>query len=200
MSARASKPDSDRCRSRLAGVPLVLGVTGSIAAYKAAELVRLLVMEGARVHVVMTGSATRLVAPATFRVLSGNPVGVSLFSEPRRFEAQHVALAEDCRAVVVAPATANLLGKVACGIADDLLTTVIIAAAARRPVVLAPAMNAGMYLNPVVQENLAKLRRLGYRVVGPVRGPLASGADGEGRLAPLEDIVDEVVRAVSGEG
>ena len=169
------------------GKTVVLGVTGGIAAYKAAELASFLTQRGAAVEVVMTPAACQFITPLTFRELTGRPVAVDLFAPPARFEIQHVGLAERADLVAVVPATANTIAKVAMGLADNLLTSVILAT--RKPVLMAPAMNVGMYENPVTQANLARLRDRGIVLVGPAEGRLACGAVGMGRLAPLEEIV-----------
>jgi len=144
---------------------IVLGVSGGIAAYKAAELVRLLVKQGAAVHVIMTRAATEFVTPLTFQTLSANPVHTELFGLIEERDIGHISLADRADLFVVAPATANLIGKIAAGIADDLLSTTIMATKA--PVLLAPAMNTNMYLNPVYRENEEKLRRHGYLFAAP---------------------------------
>jgi phosphopantothenoylcysteine decarboxylase / phosphopantothenate---cysteine ligase len=169
---------------------IVLGVTGGIAAYKAAELVRELVRRGANVRVIMTDHACRFVTPLTFETLSGNPVAMDLFRAPGNFEISHIALAAFAELVVIAPATANLIGKMAAGVADDLLTTVLLATEA--PVLLCPAMNAKMYANPVVQENLAGLILRGHAVLEPGYGELACRAEGQGRLAEPLEIAEEI--------
>lgn len=166
---------------------IIVGVTGGIAAYKAAEIVSRLTKQGARVFVIMTEAATKLVAPLTFRSLSGNPVYTEMFAEPKIWNVEHIALAERAEAFLIAPATANVIGKIANGIADDLLTTTVMATKA--PVVIAPAMNVNMYENPVVQANLARLRALGYAIIEPDEGRLACGAVGRGRLPDPERIV-----------
>ncbi|MCR4401758.1 MAG: bifunctional phosphopantothenoylcysteine decarboxylase/phosphopantothenate--cysteine ligase CoaBC [Firmicutes bacterium] len=176
----------------LDGKTVVLGVTGGIAAYKAAEVTSLLVKRGADVHVVMTEAATKFVAPLTFRTLSRNPVVVDMFADPGDWNVRHVALAEKASVVLVAPATANCIGKVACGIADDLLTTVIMAT--RAPVLFVPSMNQAMYDNPLFRGNLERLLNLGYRAMEPGTGYLACGAEGKGRMPDPEDIVAEVER------
>ncbi|NLB73169.1 MAG: bifunctional phosphopantothenoylcysteine decarboxylase/phosphopantothenate--cysteine ligase CoaBC [Firmicutes bacterium] len=174
------------------GKTVVLGVTGGIAAYKSVEIASLLVKRGVSVHVVMTEAATRFVAPLTFRTISGNPVSYEMFREPDVWDVLHVSLAEIADILVVAPATANCLGKVAHGIADDLLTTVIMATKA--PVLLVPSMNEGMYLNPIVTGNVEHLRTLGYHVMDPGFGYLACGKEGKGRLPEPQDIVPEIER------
>jgi len=172
----------------------VIVVTGGIAAYKACELVSRLTGAGAEVRVVMTENARRFVGEATFRALSGHPVCCDTFEEPTTDEIAHISLAEFAEVIVVVPATANILGKVAGGICDDFASTVI--CAARGPVIMAPAMNWAMWQNPIVQGNCQKLEELGYRIVAPETGRLASGEEGPGRLASLETIVVEIVRAL----
>ena len=169
---------------------IVLGVTGGIAAYKAAELVRELVRRGAKVRVVMTDHARKFVTPLTFETLSGNPVATDLFWVPGEFEIGHIALAEFAELVVVAPATANIIGKMAAGLADDLLTTVLLATEA--PVLICPAMNAKMYANKIVQDNLAGLVSRGHAVLEPGYGELACRAEGRGRLAEPLEIAEEI--------
>lgn len=175
---------------------MLLGVTGSIAAYKAVEVVRRLRDLGAEVTVIMTREATRLVAPLTFRTLSRQPVYVNLFAEPRQWEVEHIALAERAHLLLVAPATANIIGKMAHGIADDYLTTTVLAT--RAPVLVVPAMNSHMYTHPAVQNNLATLRRLGYRILEPVAGKLASEVVGIGRMPEPSAVVGEAVRILAG--
>ena len=171
---------------------VVLGVTGGIACYKAVELVRLLVKNGFQVRVIMTRGAMEFVTPLTFQTLSGNPVATEIFSLTQESEIGHIDLADSADLFVIAPATANVIGKLASGIADDLLTTVLMATQA--PVLLAPAMNIHMYENVIVQENLRKLRRVGYHVMEPAEGYLACGYEGKGRLPDPEKIGDEVER------
>ncbi|HXH85157.1 MAG TPA: bifunctional phosphopantothenoylcysteine decarboxylase/phosphopantothenate--cysteine ligase CoaBC, partial [Candidatus Tectomicrobia bacterium] len=180
--------------SALAGREIVLGVTGSIAAYKAVYLLRELVREGARVTVCLSAHAGEFVTPLTFRTLSGRPVLTDLF-DPRSPEAvEHVALAERAAAVLVAPATANLLGKAAQGLADDALTTLLLAA--RGPVVMAPAMDGGMWDHPAVVANVATLRQRGVVVLEPDVGPLASGLSARGRLPEVDAILDALRTAL----
>ena len=174
----------------LHGREILVGVTGGIAAYKAAHFVSRLVEEGAGVSVVMTEHAQRFVGPLTFQALSRRPVYTDLFAEGA-YEADHIALADRAEAAVVAPATANAIGKLACGIADDLLSTVLLAL--RVPVLLAPAMNEAMWNHPAVQANVETLRRRGVRFVGPETGRLACGTEGLGRLAEPETILAEIV-------
>jgi phosphopantothenoylcysteine decarboxylase/phosphopantothenate--cysteine ligase len=168
------------------GKRLVLGVTGGIAAYKAVELCRLLVRAGAEVRVVMTAAAGRFVAPLTFQTVSGNRVYQDLFAGGEDYNVTHVGLAKESSLLLIAPATANCLGKIAAGIADDLLTTVVLAA--RSPVLLAPAMNEAMWDNEQVRANVSRLAGLGFYFVGPALGELACGDAGRGRMASPEDI------------
>lgn len=169
---------------------IVLGVTGSIAAYKAVEVVSSLIKQGNRVTVIMTSTAQRFVNPVTFRSISQNRVITDLFIENENYDPNHVSLAEHADLLVVAPATANFIGKVVAGIADDALTCTVMAA--RSPVILAPAMNDSMYLNPIVQENIQKLTKLGYKIIEPEAGRLCTGRVGIGRLASVEKIVDVI--------
>lgn len=173
---------------------ILLGISGGIAAYKAAELARRLVTAGATVKVVMTQSATEFVTPMTFAALTGQPVGAAMFG-PGVHPLEHIWLGQQVDAIVLAPATANLIGKVAHGIGDDLLTTILIAAT--RPVLVCPAMNCEMYDNPAVQENLSRLRDRGLWVLEPEEGCLACGALGLGRLPETESILAALGRMVT---
>lgn len=174
------------------GKCLVLGVTGGIAAYKAAELTRALVKKGVSVKVVMTGHAKEFITPLTMQVLSGNPVFSHMFSQ-EHYDMNHISLAEYGDVVAVAPATANIIGKMATGIADDLLSTVLMATKA--PIVICPAMNDNMYTRAVVQDNMAKLKKDGVRFVTPGYGELACKTEGVGRLADIADIVEAIESA-----
>jgi len=176
------------------GKRILLGVSGGIAAYKAAELARRLISAGARVKVVMTRSAQEFVGPLTFQALTGEKVAAAMFG-PGSDPLEHVALGQEVDAIVLAPATANLIGKLAAGIGDDLLTTVMLAAT--KPVLVCPAMNDQMWHNPVVQENLDRLRARGLHVMEPEAGELACGAVGLGRLPEPEAIVEAASRLVS---
>ena len=178
----------------LQGREILVGVTGGIAAYKAADLVSLLVEEGAAVSVVMTEHAQRFVGPLTFQALSRRPVYTDLFAEGA-YDADHIALADRAEAAVVAPATANVIGKLAAGIADDLLSTVLLALDV--PVILAPAMNSAMWNHPAVQANVETLHRRGVRFVGPEEGRLACGTEGPGRMAEPETILQAVLEVLS---
>jgi len=165
---------------------IVLGITGGIAAYKACELVRTFVRDGHRVKVIMTKAATRFVGPLTFRTLSGEGVATSLW-EDAAVPVHHISLAEEADVFVIAPCTANVMAKLVCGRADDLLTTT--ALATKAPMVVAPAMNASMWLDPITQENIETLCSRGIRIVPPGTGELACGSEGVGRLADVADIV-----------
>lgn len=171
---------------------VVLGVSGGIACYKAVELVRLLVRDGFAVQVVMTRAAMEFVTPLTFQTLSGRPVATETFNLTQESEIGHINLADWAHLFVIAPATANVIGKIASGIADDLLTTVVMATQA--PLLLAPAMNIHMYENPIVRENLHKLRRIGYHLMAPGEGYLACGYEGKGRLPEPSAILEEIKR------
>ena len=173
---------------------VVLGICGGIAAFKAAHIASLLRQRGAEVKCIMTEHATKLITPLTMREISGNPVAVSMFGDTPEFNVEHIALARWADIFVIAPATANILGKVACGIADDMLSTTIMATKA--PVLFVPAMNSNMYLNPVVQDNMARLKRFGYEIMEPASGHLACGIIGIGRLPEPEEIVDRIELAV----
>lgn len=175
--------------NRMNGKKIVLGVTGGIAAYKAAELAREFIRRGAAVHVIMTRNATEFITPLTFQTLTGNPVSVDTFQLTGEWEIGHISLAESANLVLLAPATANVIGKIAGGIADDLLTTTVMAT--RAPVLICPAMNVNMYSNPIVRENMEKLAAKGYRFVEAGYGELACKTEGYGRLACLEDIAED---------
>lgn len=170
---------------------VVLGVTGGIAVYKALDVISALRKKDVDVRVIMTKSATEFVTPLTFQSMSQNIVTTDMFAEPKAWEIQHISLAKRADVFLVAPATANIIGKVANGIADDMLSTTIMATRAK--VVFAPAMNTNMYTNPIVQENIAKLKKLGYEFIKPASGRLACGDEGKGKLAPASDIVEKVL-------
>ncbi len=177
---------------------VVLGVTGSIAAYKAAEIASQLTQAGARVNVVMTEGATQFVSPLMFRALTGRPVVTEMFDLSSEYSVEHVSLARSADIVVVAPATANVIAKLAAGIADDMLCCTVLAT--RAPVVVAPAMETNMYENPVTQDNLSELKERDFVIVGPSSGWLASGREGLGRLADISDIVGTVRRVLGKQG
>jgi len=174
---------------------IILGVTGGIAAYKSCELVRSLVKEGASVQVIMTQNAMEFVTPLTLQTLSGNRVATKTFDLGWESEIGHISLADSAHLVVVAPATASFIGKIASGIADTLLTNVILATLS--PVILCPAMNVNMYKNQIVQENLERLGNRGFIIVEPSEGSLACGWEGKGRLPEIPDIVHEIENTLS---
>lgn len=179
----------------LKGKNIVLGVSGGIAAYKACELVSRLKKLNAEVHVVMTEAASRFVTPLTFQSISLNRVTVDMFETPNYWEIEHISLAKLADVLVIAPATANLIGKLAGGIADDMLSTTVMATKAK--VIIAPAMNTNMYENPVVQKNIHLLKELGYIFVEPEEGRLACGDIGKGKLADPAVIQDAIIEALS---
>ena len=174
----------------LTGSKIVLGVTGGIAAYKAAGLTRLLVKQGAAVKVIMTAHAREFIAPLTLQTLSGHPAYTEMFAPWQEAGLAHISLADYADILVVAPATANVIGKIALGLADDLLTTTVMATKA--PVLLCPAMNANMLAQASVQENMEKLAARGYFLLAPAYGDLACQAEGAGRLPEIEAIVEEI--------
>ena len=174
----------------LAGKKVVLGVTGGIAAYKSAEVVSRLRHNGAEVHVIMTRNATEFVSPLTFQTLSANPVITDTFKTPEAWNVEHVALAKLADIFVIAPATANILAKMACGIADDMLSTTVLATKA--PILVAPAMNTGMWTAEATRNNAEILRKRGVHFAGPESGMLACGDEGAGRMSEPDDIVNAV--------
>lgn len=179
----------------LTGKNIVLGVCGGIACYKGLDIVSKLKKLNAEVNVIMTESATRFVSRLSFQALSQNPVVVDMFDEPKTWEIQHISLAKKADLFVIAPASANMIGKIAGGIADDMLSTTVMATKA--PVIIAPAMNTNMYENPIVQGNIKKLKEIGYRFIEPDSGRLACGDTGRGKLADVDDILDEIIIEVS---
>ncbi|MBI1871226.1 MAG: bifunctional phosphopantothenoylcysteine decarboxylase/phosphopantothenate--cysteine ligase CoaBC [Chlamydiae bacterium] len=184
-----------RSKETLKGKKILVGICGSIAAYKSCELIRTLVTEGASVYVLLTQHALHFVTPLTLKTLSGHSVIQSVLDEEDFASMMHTQMAHWADLVVVAPATANIIGKVASGIADDVITTTMMAT--RKPVIFAPAMNDQMYENPIVQENIQKLKSHGYFFVNPEVGYLACGYEGVGRLASLEAILKEVQKRIS---
>ena len=169
---------------------IVLGITGGIAAYKAAELTRALIKEGAQVKVVMTKSATEFITPLTMQTLSQNQVYLDTFVPAEKYDMAHIALADFADAFIIVPATGNIIGKIAAGVADDLLSTTIMAAG--KPVLICPAMNNKMLANPIVQDNLSKLQEHGYFIMESAVGELACKTQGSGRLAEITDIIEEI--------
>jgi len=182
----------------LARKTIVLGITGSLAAYKAADIASKLTRAGAKVQVVMTKAATEFITPLTLRSITGRPVASEMFELTSEFNIEHVALAEAADVVAIAPATASLIAKLAAGIADDMLTCMVLATKA--PVILAPAMNTNMFQNPVTQENLAKLKARGFTIVEPGYGRLASGKIGVGRLAEVDEIIGTIKQVLGKSG
>lgn len=168
---------------------IILGVTASIAIYKACDIIRRLKEQGFIVTVVLTPEAEELIKPLIFQSLSGNKVYRGLFDTPKTWEIEHISLAKRADLVLIAPATANIIGKIASGIYDDLLTCVV--SATKAPVLICPAMNENMYINKITQGNIKKLKRLGYKFIGPEKGRLADGNIGIGCLAEVETIIKE---------
>ena len=177
---------------------VVLGITGSIAAYKAVEIASKLTQAGVIVEVIMTESATKFITPLTLRNITHRPVVTDMFDLASEFSLEHVALAEAADVVVIAPATANIIAKLAAGIADDMLGCTVLATKA--PVIVAPAMNVNMLENSITQENLAKLKARGLTIVAPAYGRLASGKIGPGRLADIEQIVGTIQQVLGRSG
>src|SRR5215813_5059263 len=165
---------------------IVLGVTGSIAAYKAADLTSQLTKQGCDVHVIMTSDALRFITPLAFKTLSRHPVVTDLYDEEEGWRPTHIKLADETALLLVAPATANTVAKLALGIADDALSCVALALNVRARLLLAPAMNGKMWLHPATQQNVASLKTLGAEVIGPEEGMLSCGYEGVGRLWPVE--------------
>ena len=169
---------------------IVVGITGGIAAYKACGIISYLKSEGANVDVIMTKNACKFITPLTLEVLSGNKVITDMFERPDYIDVKHISLAKKTNLFLIVPATANIIGKVANGIADDMLSTTIMAT--RAPVLFAPAMNNRMYENPIVQNNLEKLKSYGYKIIEPSIGHLACGDDAIGKIPKSEEIIEYV--------
>ncbi|MCM8804167.1 MAG: hypothetical protein NC833_02800 [Candidatus Omnitrophica bacterium] len=168
---------------------IVVGITGSIAIYKTCEVIRKLIKVNWNVKVIMTENAKKLISPLTFEVLSKNPVYFDMF-EKKTYDEDHIKLSEFASIILICPATANIIGKIASGICDDLLTTTVISFSG--PVIFAPAMNENMWKNKILQENVKKLKRYGYYFIGPEEGELASGKIGIGRLSDVQKIINFV--------
>ncbi len=177
---------------------IVLGVSGSIAAYKAAEIASQLTQAGAKVNVILTEEAVQFISPVTFRAITGRPVVTEMFDLDSEFSIEHVSLAKAADVVVISPATANIIAKLAAGIADDMLCCTVLATKA--PVIIAPAMETNMYNNPVTQDNLSKLKVRNFVIIGPATGWLASGKEGLGRLADVNDIIRSIRQVVERSG
>ena len=182
----------------LSNKTIILGITGSIAAYKAAEIASQLTQAGAKVNVIMTREAIEFISPVTFRALTGNPVVTEMFDLASEFSIEHVSLAKSADIVVIAPATANIIAKLAAGFADDMLCCTVLAT--RAPVVIAPAMETNMYDNPITQDNLSKLKARDFVIIGPATGWLASGKEGLGRLADINDILGSIRHILDRDG
>lgn len=181
----------------LRGKTVVLGVTGSIAAYKMANVASMLVKRGCEVHVVMTKNATHFINPIAFESLTNTKCLVETFDRNFQFHVAHVSLTDKADVMLIAPASANVIGKIAGGIADDMLTTTVMAC--QKPVIIAPAMNTKMYENPILQDNLDKLRRFGYEIIEPASGHLACGTSGAGKMPSEEVLVSYIERCISKE-
>ncbi len=179
----------------LKGKTVVLGVTGSIAAYKMADVASMLVKQHAEVHVIMTANACNFINPITFETLTSNKCLVDTFDRDFEFDVKHISLAKKADVFVVAPASANIIGKIANGIADDMLSTTIMAAECTK--LVAPAMNTRMYHNRIVQDNIAKLKDYGYEFIAPASGHLACGDNGDGKLADVNVIFDSIVKSLA---
>jgi phosphopantothenoylcysteine decarboxylase len=172
---------------------IVLGVTGSIAAHRAADLASLLTKQKCNVHVVMTADAQRFITPLPFKVLTRNPVVTGLYDEAEEWKPTHVHLADETSLLLIAPATANVIAKMAHGIANDALTCIALALNPKAKILIAPAMNGKMWLHPATQENVATLKTRGVEFIGPEKGMLSCGYEGIGRLWPVEAIADRVL-------
>ena len=179
----------------LTGKTAVLAVTGSIAAYKIANLARMLKKLNCNVHVLMTQNATNFIHPITLETLTQNKVLIDTFDRNFQYSVEHVALAKQADVVMIAPASANVIGKIACGIADDMLTTTVMACPCKK--IVSPAMNHNMFHNPIVQDNIEKLRRFGYEIVAPDRGMLANGDIGDGRMPAESVLLDYILREIA---
>jgi phosphopantothenoylcysteine synthetase/decarboxylase len=173
---------------------IVLGVTGSIAAHKAADLASLLTRQKCHVHVVMTADAQRFITPLPFKVLTRQPVVTDLYDEEEGWKPAHIRLADEADLLLIAPATANVMAKLAHGIADDALTCIALALNRKAKILIAPAMNGKMWLHPATQENAATLKARGAEFIGPDEGMLSCGYEGIGRLWPVEAIVERALK------
>ena len=179
----------------LKGKTVVLGVTGSIAAYKIANLARMLVKQHCEVHVLMTQNATNFINPITFETLTKHKCLIDTFDRNFEFSVEHVALAKEADVVMIAPASANVIGKIANGIADDMLTTTVMACPCKK--IVSPAMNHNMFHNPIVQDNIEKLKHYGYEIVEPAHGMLANGDMGDGRMPDEELLFEYIVKEIA---
>ncbi|HAE52019.1 MAG TPA: bifunctional phosphopantothenoylcysteine decarboxylase/phosphopantothenate--cysteine ligase CoaBC, partial [Ruminococcus sp.] len=179
----------------LKGKTVLLGVTGSIAVYKICNLARMLTKLGADVHVAMTPNSLNFVHPLTFETLTQNKCLIDTFDRNFQYSVEHVAIAKKADVVMIAPASANVIGKIAGGIADDMLTTTVMACTCKK--IIAPAMNHNMFHNPIVQDNINKLKKFGYEIVEPVRGMLANRDIGDGKLPDEETLLEYIVREIA---
>lgn len=179
----------------LKGKTVIVGITGSIAAYKTPNLVRMLTKLNCNVHVIMTQNATNFIHPISLETISKNKVLIDTFDRSFQYNVEHVALAKQADLVVIAPASANVIGKIANGIADDMLTTTIMACPCKK--LISPAMNHNMYHNPIVQDNLRKLKRFGYGIIFPVNGMLANGDTGDGKMPDESEILEHILREIA---
>jgi len=177
-------------KERLKNKNIIFGVTGSIAAYKAPYILRLLMKDGARVKVVMTSNAQRFIGKLTFETLSKNPVYSDMFGNSKVTCPEHISLADWGDLLLIAPATADIVSKIVCGICDDLLSTVALTMA--NSVIVVPAMNSRMWLNPIVKKNISSLKKQGYGIAGPAEGNLACGDSGSGRMAEPDKVIAAV--------
>jgi len=185
---------SEKEKNMFKNKKIVIGVSGGIASYKVASLVSVLHKEGASVQVIMTKHATQFISPLTLQTLSKNKVIVDMFEEDNAEYVGHIHFGQDCDLIVIVPATANIIGKAANGIADDMLTSTIIAA--NKPIIFVPSMNEVMYQNPIVQDNIAKLQKYGYHFLQPDNGMLACGVIGKGKLPKTELIIEEMKKVL----
>ena len=182
-------------KSNLESTNVLLGVSGGVAAYKAVDLASRLTAGGSKVKTVMTENACRLIGPKSFEAVTASAVYTDMWATTEDFKISHIALVDWADMVVVAPATANIIGKAANGICDDLLSTML-CTCWKKPTILAPAMNTKMWENPVVQVNIEKLKQIGFEIVGPATGRLACGTEGIGRMAEPQDILDAIVSKI----
>ncbi|PIU84116.1 MAG: hypothetical protein COS68_00410 [Elusimicrobia bacterium CG06_land_8_20_14_3_00_38_11] len=169
---------------------IIVGISGSVAAYKSAEIIRLLIKEKATVIPVMTKNAAEFITPLTIQTLSKNKVYFDMFASNFDWEIEHITIAKKSDLFLIAPATANVIAKIASGIADDSLTTLVLSV--KCPIVLCPAMNSEMYKNPITQKNISYLKKIGYYFIGPEKGELACGGDNIGRMSEPQEIISEI--------
>lgn len=180
---------------KLLNKTIVMGISGGIAAYKCCELTRMLKKEGADVHIIMTEAAHHFVAPLTLQTLSGNRVNSNMFDLIDDHEMGHISLADRANLILIAPATADIISKIAGGICDTLLATVV--CATKAPVLIAPSMNSNMWSNPIIQRNISSLKELNYKFIEPDEGELACGYEGKGRLPELNKILNAIYETIS---